>query len=289
MHPWNLIRLAPAEGSALVWLFAAHHHCRFVAIAGCTLALPVAVLAGRAVGGGLDDKGAGSAPALAGSPIAAPAKVAFRYADSPWSLALPAVWVQATDAQLAAMNDAAKAAIADRPPTYVAAFVMAAGEGPYALVQIHAGMPATASYDDVRVAFNLKQIAGAVQKAIPTSLGEFTLGQAVLDEGRNRIVTPFEIGPADGRLRAMTVAYLGKDSMVSMHCYSPVAGYEDALPAMQSLADGFAFDAGAGFVAGAGMRKGFNYAELVIGAAVGISVAVIVALIRKARRKATPA
>lgn len=225
-------------------------------------------------------------PAWQEAPAGAHAEV-FRPDGARWQITPPEPWRLAPAETLDLVNAQARARGLTSP--YVAMFVTDLSGGPYALVQV--GEALKPGFDAPTLA---RAIGAGIQKGME-SVGEAPRAEGpvapsgVFDAAKVEHRTTGSIAQEDGSTIAMTsIGHFGLDATVFLHLYTPGAPTEDSRRTLESLNDGFAFDAGRVYQLApaprpAGPAAGGRVAGVVAGSIAGVLVLAVVWWVRRAR------
>lgn len=160
---------------------------------------------------------------------------------------------------------------------------------PYVLVQpTRFQTRSTASYDEIEenLAKETKTAIKKVEGAFP-ELKDLAVGVPALDRSRNRIITRIEMDvPGIGKVKGLSVGFIGANGIINVHCYAPEADFDRQLPPFHALLESFQFDSGYTFTPRGGLGS-----AVVIGAVCGgiIGGLAVVVLPLVLPRKSCPA
>jgi hypothetical protein len=167
---------------------------------------------------------------------------------------------------------------------------------PYILVQWQTLPSSNPSYEEIERglgAVNKEQTMKQVEGAFSDAIKNLAVNEFVLDRAHNRVLSRLEgEGAGVGKLQGISAGFLGKEGIVSLHCYDKAASFPATLPNFQAMLDSFKYDEGFAFqprdpgqpadplanVLGALDQKG-----IITAIAVAIAVAVLVSIVRMFR------
>lgn len=265
MHPLNLIRFVPAEGSDLVTEGLAHF------IVGCLITI-----------------GACAAWAQGTPP---PAPEVLRVPGHHWSITLPEGWSVAP----AEMTEAVNAEVISRMPTqnvrYVAALVPDAKDGPYVMIQTLPLPPEGADYEQIERSFDastMDHTRESVKRSMGDMLTDFTMDRPVLDRATNRFIMSNAITGSDGKiLRNTSMGMLGEEAIVMIHFYASEDIFAARAPEFVAITEGFRHDPGHEFVSKT--AGGMDWAKVLRQGAIGGLIGALAGGAMYLYRKSKPA
>jgi hypothetical protein len=118
---------------------------------------------------------------------------------------------------------------------------------PYVLIQITPMPPGEVSYEEVEEHLRddlpgaLKQVTGTLGDMIRNT----AINSAVLDRDRNLILIRMQMDvPGFGSIHGVSFSYLGKKSVIGLHCYALGDDFERLLPTFTEMSKSFKFDEG---------------------------------------------
>jgi hypothetical protein len=204
-----------------------------------------------------------------------------------WSITIPEGWELDTGERLAWFNQAANDRAASMPSapkvTYVALLVPKNPDGRYVLLQTQPSLPSGARLSDLRRVID--ETTRRVQNEINQSTTLDTTLAPTLDRERARVITVGRVAmPGEDASGLLSITNFGAAGNILVHAYAPEVTFVAARPALQAIADSFAFDPGHAYQF---RSDGMDWKQpLIMAAAFGIFGGVIGAIMQKRKPKA---
>ena len=163
-----------------------------------------------------------------------------------WSITIPDGWELDTGERLAAFNQAATdlAATMQGAPAvkYTALLIPKQPDGRYILLQTQPGFPPGARLSDLQAV--LDESSRRVQGELKQASVDSTFAP-VLDRERSRVImTGRVVVPGQDPSGMLSITNFGVANNVLVHAYAPETAFAAARPALEAIADSFAFDPG---------------------------------------------
>jgi hypothetical protein len=163
-----------------------------------------------------------------------------------WSITIPDGWELDTGERLAVFNQAATdlgASMHSAPSVhYVALLIPKNPDGRYILLQSQPAFPPGARLSDLQGV--LDESSRRVQDELKQASVDSTFAP-VLDRERNRVIMTGRVEmPGKDTSGILSITNFGAANNILVHAYAPEATFAAARPALEAIADSFAFDPG---------------------------------------------
>lgn len=227
----------------------------------------------------------------------------YRDVSRHFSLTLPKSWTKMDPSFVAQMNKFIQQRLPEKNITYDTGFQprhKQQGEYPYILVQWYTGAPPR-SYEAIERGLILENGNKTIIKQVEGAMSDITknvsLDAIAVDRIRNRTVQRIQSEVAGvGKVQGLSVGFLGKDGIASVHCYDREADFDKSLSSFNTLLDSFQYDVGYAYQPSSSSIdwssvRGSSLIGGIVGGAIGGLVALLVALkkILSKQKKSDPA
>ncbi len=216
--------------------------------------------------------------------VVAPAHAeTFRDAAYHFEFSMPGGWIRWPAATLNAANQFARQRAPGHAIEFSAGFQPRGnllGTYPYMLVQVQKHASAGSSYEEIERGLTqaTRSAAREARGALADIARGIELGEAALDRKNNRVVIRYQLdGPTVGKVEGITLANIGKDSIVSLHYYDRARGYDESVKTFFLIANTFEFEKEYEFkaVPASPLLAGLDQTSILVGLATACATAVL--------------
>lgn len=165
-----------------------------------------------------------------------------------FDFALPADWIPWPSETLQMANSFARSRALGKDIQFKAGFQPLrnmVGSYPYILVQVIKNPNGNSSYDAIEASLAKvsKTAAQEVKGALADIAKDISIGSAALDRVNNRVVMRYELtAPNVGKVEGITLAMIGKESVVSLHYYDRANQFDESVKTFFIIANSFEFE-----------------------------------------------
>lgn len=165
-----------------------------------------------------------------------------------FDFALPADWIPWPRETLQMANNFARSRAGAHQIEFKAGYQPRSrmvGSYPYILVQVTPHSNGNTSYDAIEasLAKASKTAAQEVKGALSDIAKDITVGSAALDRVNNRVLMRYQLtAPNIGKVEGITLAMIGKESVVSLHYYDRAKDFDESVKTFFIIANSFEFE-----------------------------------------------
>jgi hypothetical protein len=214
--------------------------------------------------------------------VLAPANAeTFRHAAHHFDFSMPGGWTRWPAATLYSANQFARQRASGHQIEFLAGFQPKGnllGTYPYMLIQVQGHSNSSCSYEEIES--GLTQATRSAARELKGALADVTrninIGDAVLDRKNNRVIIRYELdAPNVGKVEGITMANIGKDSIVSLHYYDRTNNYDESVKTFLLIANTFEFEKEYEFkvVPASSLMAGIDLTTLSVGVATSCATA----------------